>query len=253
LNKHGAAEMTRSEPETSAVASPAIPRDAVCSRCGYSLFALETFRCPECGQTFDPADQSTMWMGRPAGRISRFLISPVGLRVRWLIMLECTGVIWGFAWLPGAYIVSNWSLAALMVSCAYAAARGIVRFPLRMYYGRLYRRPEVNDRALRRFSLVLLALCIASFFDLPLRANLFISRPFFMRQAMHAWTELPAISARVEPGIYGLLVVDRGYIGANGVSLSIYGANYDEIYVTEEHGEIVVVPRRRYYPRLHLP
>src|SRR4051812_43126370 len=156
--------MTRSEPEIDAETSPPIPRDAVCPRCGYSLFALETFRCPECGQAFDPADQTTMWIGTPAGPISRFFLSPVGMRMRWLIMLQCAGVIWGLAWLPGAYIVSDWSFAALLVSSAYAGARGIIRLPLWMYYGRQYRRPAVNDRALQRFSLVLLALCVSSFF-----------------------------------------------------------------------------------------
>src|SRR5262245_7654369 len=86
-----------------------IPREAQCAQCGYSLFALQTFRCPECGRAFDPTDQRTMWLGRPAGPIVRFLTAPVGKRTRGLVMAESAAVLWGAAWLPGAYAVITWA------------------------------------------------------------------------------------------------------------------------------------------------
>src|ERR1700742_3978798 len=51
----------------------AIPSIGGCQKCGYDLRGLESRKCPECGQDFDPADRSTVG---PVG----FVDSP---RARW--------------------------------------------------------------------------------------------------------------------------------------------------------------------------
>lgn len=44
------------------VSSPLSP-DATCIGCGYRLFALSTFTCPECGRASNPSDPTTYRMG----------------------------------------------------------------------------------------------------------------------------------------------------------------------------------------------
>jgi hypothetical protein len=39
--------------------------NARCLKCGYLLRGLPRHECPECGQTFDPADPSTYRLSRP--------------------------------------------------------------------------------------------------------------------------------------------------------------------------------------------
>jgi hypothetical protein len=64
-------------------AGGAIPEAATCQKCGYSLRGLDQFRCPECGEPFDPNDPWTMfprrrlvvmtrWLGRALVAVVRF-------------------------------------------------------------------------------------------------------------------------------------------------------------------------------------
>jgi hypothetical protein len=43
---------------------PAIPPNAKCVACGYSLYQLESDRCPECGKIFDPNNPESMGIRR---------------------------------------------------------------------------------------------------------------------------------------------------------------------------------------------
>jgi hypothetical protein len=56
----------------------AIPADAQCLNCRYFLRELTCNRCPECGQPFDPAIPTTMWLGRRSGREQSVLLRPFG-------------------------------------------------------------------------------------------------------------------------------------------------------------------------------
>ncbi len=46
------------EPTGTLPRDPAVDRDLLCPRCSYNLRGLHEYRCPECGQSFDPADLS---------------------------------------------------------------------------------------------------------------------------------------------------------------------------------------------------
>jgi hypothetical protein len=219
-----------------------IPRDAACIDCGYSLFALERFRCPECGRAFDPRDGRTMWRGRAAGRWVRFLLTPVGMRTRWLVMIACIAIVWGFAWLPGALILTLGGFVLALLMLLYIVARSFISALLKLRFGEPFAIAETDDRMIRRVGWIAVVLCIASLFDLPRRANLYISRPFLLPTVMHAWTEVPAIDAYVPAGLYGGLLVERAWVGPHGVRLKILGAGY--IFITESaDGKVQVIDR----------
>jgi hypothetical protein len=49
-----------------------------CRHCQYPLRGLTEHRCPECGQAFDPADATTMNVGRPLSKFARRCLNPTG-------------------------------------------------------------------------------------------------------------------------------------------------------------------------------
>lgn len=58
-----------------------------CWQCGYELTGLTTPRCPECGRPFDPADPSTMNLGKPMGRLARWMLRGVSRPIAALFLL----------------------------------------------------------------------------------------------------------------------------------------------------------------------
>ena len=96
-----------------------------CWECGYSLRGLDSRRCPECGRPFDPADPTTMNMGRNVGPVSKWLMRPPGAPTLTLTAAAVLASLWACA-VPtrrGAFVdlLSNsmpfirgrWSLAWL--------------------------------------------------------------------------------------------------------------------------------------------
>lgn len=53
--------------------------NACCLDCGYSLHALQSKTCPECGREYEPGDSSTFGIGGLSGSIERGLRRPPGL------------------------------------------------------------------------------------------------------------------------------------------------------------------------------
>src|SRR5688500_9185665 len=50
----------------------------LCLGCNYPLRGLSGRRCPECGRPFDPGDPRTMNLGKPVGRVARYVMRPIG-------------------------------------------------------------------------------------------------------------------------------------------------------------------------------
>src|SRR5687768_16603017 len=51
------------------------PPNIFCPRCGYSLVALPTPRCPECGRPFDPPNPPT-YLSHPPRRLPKYPLRP---------------------------------------------------------------------------------------------------------------------------------------------------------------------------------
>jgi hypothetical protein len=68
-----------------------------CWECGYSLRGLESRRCPECGRPFDPADPTTMNMGREVGWLAAWLMRPPGWMLHVLTAFAVLMALWGTA------------------------------------------------------------------------------------------------------------------------------------------------------------
>src|SRR5687768_7713948 len=83
-------------------------RPGLCLNCNYPLRGLGAVgRCPECGRPFDPADRRTMNMGRPVGRLGRFLMRPIGWPTLILAVLATAALVYATrppagAWEPSA-------------------------------------------------------------------------------------------------------------------------------------------------------
>lgn len=74
-----------------------------CWQCGYELTGLTTPRCPECGRPFDPSDPKTMNLGRPMGRIARWMLRGVSRPVAALFLLATLLILSTTRWpVPGA-------------------------------------------------------------------------------------------------------------------------------------------------------
>jgi hypothetical protein len=69
-----------------------------CWECGYSLRGLgEGRRCPECGRAFDPADRTTMNVGRPVGPVARWLMRPPGWPLYAMTVVAALVSLWAAA------------------------------------------------------------------------------------------------------------------------------------------------------------
>src|SRR4051812_6279677 len=66
----------------------------LCWECGYPLRGLASNRCPECGRPFDPADATTMNMGRSVGGLSKWLMRPPGWPLHVLMAVAVLLSLW---------------------------------------------------------------------------------------------------------------------------------------------------------------
>lgn len=69
-----------------------------CLGCGYALCKLEGCQCPECGRAFDPADPSTMSLGRPLQAWQRWLLRPFNRLTLALPIIGSAGLIYLGGW-----------------------------------------------------------------------------------------------------------------------------------------------------------
>ncbi len=201
----------------------------LCQQCDYSLIGLDLARCPECGRPFDPADPATMNMGRPLGRVGRWLLRPVGWPT--YLVAGLISAVWLYRWaLPnGSFGLLVLAFYASMPVLAWWAMRLVasiiavlwLRQPKKLcltHWRRWFILPLVAG--------LLLGLAYAS---IPYRVGLFMSRPWLDRIAEQAKAKYgplaPAASDKWErryvsrwAGIYHIDAID---VREDGVRLSV--------------------------------
>ena len=206
--------------------------DASCIGCGYQLRGLSERRCPECGRAFDPGDPRTMNVGRTLGPIARRLLAPVGRPTWRLHALAVAAFLWGWAWLPGALVVSAYALLLLLALYAYRFIRLLLR-EVTMWQ---YRQPRgrfpamVAARYAPALTLLILFTCVA--FNLPLRMTLRVSTWIAGDDLWRMYAVEPMPAGTLGPRFVGLMYADSIHVTpvgiwirvANGGSV-VYGAD----------------------------
>ena len=170
------------EPGDRGTAIPVDPPIGLCLTCGYALHGLPTPRCPECGREFDPLDPSTMNMGRELSELAKFVLGPV----RWPVSLMSWGAIGVALWyarLPGGQIAGSSSIWILMGLGVLWILWPIVRVIAAKRYGWP---TSLLMRGQRLRLAVGVSICLAAlaiYYQLPLKAALYVSRPAMDRLA----------------------------------------------------------------------
>jgi hypothetical protein len=201
---------------------PALPDDAFCLTCGYTLHALTVHRCPECGREFDPGVRRTF--NRPLrSRLIEWLSSPTNARVRRTVIVSCGMILWGAAWLPGAFFVEGAGWCVLVLAVAYGIFRRIARRITRIRSGQApIVRPPSERYSRRQIALVALAMSSPILYW-PLRLNLLIHRPLLDRYAWNAYAERPMISPPATPRMVGGFVINANEAQPRGVVVHVFG------------------------------
>jgi hypothetical protein len=83
-----------------------------CRKCGYQLAGLSANRCPECGQTFDPANRRT-YLQHPKGSSRRWWLRVAGIALLVLLALVATGMYGTHAWLRWRWRSQQAAMVAL--------------------------------------------------------------------------------------------------------------------------------------------
>jgi hypothetical protein len=158
-----------------------VPEPARCRDCGYALRGLSDGRCPECGRSFDPADATTMDLGRRPGRIGRWLLRPTGWRLVLLAVVGAGAVLGATRWPVGGVTLlatdllyyfdgGRFNRSRLMTHTDVAYVGGLLliglvllmwllRAAARPLAHRLYRRPPPATDLGRRTALAAVTAC----------------------------------------------------------------------------------------------
>lgn len=180
----------------------AVPDNALCLGCGYSLRGLADDVCPECGRAFDPGDRSTFKVRRGA-LTWRWLAQPPNV---WHLIWMAALTIYCFEGLsrPGCERVAAgiWLLLALLPALDYV---------IRLAATLADRERAARDRGFRppkrRWRWAVTPLCIVllsvgSRTDWTMRVRFQMSRPGMERRARQILTDPTATTDITWLGLY---------------------------------------------------
>jgi hypothetical protein len=148
----------------------------LCLDCNYPLWGLPTPRCPECGREFDPLDPKSMNMGRSLTAFARWAMGPLRWPVNLLSWAAMGYALW-MARLPGAQLRNSSSLIILFALGLFWLTWPMVRVSIARKYGWPHSLLMRGQRQRVTVGIALLLASMAVWYDLPLKAALYISRP----------------------------------------------------------------------------
>ena len=169
----------------------------LCRDCDYPLRDLPVPRCPECGRPFDPADGSTMNLGKPMAPWARAVAADSGWPTYLAMLLPWAWVVWRarnpeFYYLEWfVFLILSFTLFAVL-ALVRSAAREIVLVkhdqppPVRWW-------PDWRNCLLAGAALSLIV-----WFELPLRAHFFLVRAQLeeMKAALDTGTPPTSLTGR---------------------------------------------------------
>ena len=216
--------MTVLEAQPQATSETSDPKPiGLCLDCNYPLWGLPTPRCPECGREFDPLDPSTMIMGRALTPVARWALGPLRWHVNLLSWLAIGYALW-MARLPGGQIRNSSSLVILILLGLFWVAWPVLRVIIAKRRGWPHSLVMRGQKTRVVVGLALLLSAAAVWYDLPLKASLYVSRPAMDKLA----TELLASS---EPyaddqwlGVYKATRIKK-LVGVKGVRITCEESN----------------------------
>jgi hypothetical protein len=186
---------------------------ALCLSCNYPLRGLTSPRCPECGHAFDLDDPWTMNVGRPMGRIVRWILTPTGRWTHRLALLASVLSVWTLLLLPGANVTAIFVVAVWLLTFSVRLLRRIASEIIRPIYRQL-RRPLPSHWWLPMT--LLIATVIAWVLRLPLLFVLIVFGRWMAHDADYLYTQVPM---RSPPHVHhvGPYPLSSVAIGPNGV------------------------------------
>lgn len=206
-----------------------LPNAGLCQQCDYSLIGLDVPRCPECGRAFDPADPATVNMGRPLGRVGRWLLRPVGWPT--YLVAGLISALWMYSWALPNGSFGLWVLAsyASMPVVGWWALRLVASIIAVLWLRQPKKRCLTYWRRWTVLPLLAGVLVGLGHTAIPYHVGLFISRPWLDRIANQAVAkygpQAPSASDDWErryvsrwAGIYHIDAID---VRKDGVRLSI--------------------------------
>jgi hypothetical protein len=157
-------------------AQPAQKPIGLCLTCNYPLWGLPTPRCPECGRAFDPLDPSTMNMGRELTPLAKWALGPLRWPVNAASWLAIVYAIW-MARLPGGQIAGSYSILILVLLGVFWLIWPLARVMIARNHGWPHSLLMRGQKQRVAVGLALLLASVGIYFELPLKAALYISRP----------------------------------------------------------------------------
>jgi len=143
-----------------------VQNDARCRSCHYSLRGLESFRCPECGNLFDPADPTTMYFGDEPSWLKKWWLRQNGTpTLLWIICVStmCMGLE-----TVGATRYDERERKWLIIWCSFYVAemvRSRSRNDLLRQYPTLVPRPVIPKKIMRTLWIISFAFALIICFD----------------------------------------------------------------------------------------
>ena len=224
----------------------AIPNDALCLDCNYSLRGLAEFRCPECGRPFDPDRPLSMNLGRPLHTMPRWALRPIGRwAAAWMYLAAAFGVL-GPAWLaPSRWLTIYFLLlwAGFFVACWL---RHLVRRSVVLGYRQPAELLLVDRRFDRRSRVVFAVVLLLVLSRIPFILAAFVSKPWLDRFAYYLWAERPVSFPDPQgPMVRGLLVIER--VDASPTRVTLYFPGGSSVYYERDASGEALTPN--FFPR----
>jgi hypothetical protein len=207
-------------------------QSARCRGCGYALRGLNSCRCPECGQTFDPSKKWTMRLPLQPGRLLRTLARPQGGFELAIASVAVLLAAWGSRY-PGFGSFSLQLGIVVGAACWLGWLFGrMIRFPL-VLQGWIPDDTNAARRTERRFVCVLALIPVLVILRPTMHLCFLISMPTWARTAEQIQAQ-PFPQGLPNGGWAGCYYVARYRKCPHGIAIYVISKDWNAVQFGEE-------------------